>query len=157
MHANARLLHVFYESFGRLDPAPMVTSYAPDAHFSDPVFVDLRGAEIGGMWRMLAARAKGFSLEFRDVEADDRAGRAHWEAHYVFSKTGRAVHNVIDATFTFSGGKIARHVDSFDLWRWAGMALGPSGTLLGWAPFLQNKIRSEARRGLDAFLAEKPA
>jgi hypothetical protein len=33
------------------------------------------------------------------------------------------------------------------------MALGPSGKLLGWAPFVQNGIRKRALEGLDAFIA----
>jgi hypothetical protein len=33
------------------------------------------------------------------VSADANGGRAHWEAHYLFSATGRQVHNIIDGTF----------------------------------------------------------
>jgi hypothetical protein len=65
------------------------------------------------------------------------------------------VHNIIDATFTFRDGKIVRHVDRFDLWRWAGMALGVTGKLLGWTPIVQGKIRAQAAQGLDAFIAKK--
>jgi hypothetical protein len=105
------------------------------------------------MWRMLAARVKDFRLEFRDVDADARAGRAHWEAWYTFSATGLPVHNVIDARFAFLDGKIQEHRDTFDLWRWAGMALGTKGKLLGWAPFVQGAIRKQAARGLDEWMA----
>jgi len=152
--ANVTLLRTFYDAFSRLDAETMVACYAPDAHFSDPVFVDLKGAEIFAMWRMLAKRAQGFTLTFRDVTADDLIGSAHWEAQYLFSKTGRQVLNVIDASFAFEGGKIARHQDRFDLWRWAGLALGTPGKLLGWTPMMKGKIRGEARKGLDAFMKE---
>jgi len=152
MHPNATMLEAFYGALSRLDAEAMVSCYSPEARFSDPVFVDLKGGEIFAMWRMLARRAKDFHLTFRGVSADDATGRAHWEADYLFSKTGRKVHNVIDASFTFAGGKIVRHEDRFDLWRWAGMALGAPGTLLGWTPLLQGKIRAEARRGLDEFM-----
>jgi hypothetical protein len=64
------------------------------------------------------------------------------------------VHNVIDARFTFRDGKIIRHVDTFDLYRWAGMALGFKGKLLGWLPPVQNGIRKKAAEGLDAYLAK---
>jgi ketosteroid isomerase-like protein len=151
-HPNAAAVEAFYEAFARLDAETMVSCYAPDARFSDAVFVDLKGEEIFAMWRMLAKRAKDFELSFRDVVADDRAGSAHWEARYLFSKTGRQVHNVIDATFTFSNGKIVTHEDRFDLWRWAGMALGAPGKLLGWTPILKGKIRAEARKGLEEFM-----
>ncbi len=47
------MIERFYDAFGRRDGAAMEACYAPDVHFSDPVFVDLRGAEAGAMWRML--------------------------------------------------------------------------------------------------------
>lgn len=154
-HPNARVIETFYTAFQRRDPAGMVACYAPDVRFSDPVFQDLRGPQVGAMWHMLAERAASIQLEYRDIAADDTAGRAHWEARYNFSQTGRAVHNVIDATFELRDGKIVRHIDRFDLWRWAGMALGLKGKLLGWAPPVQRAIRKTALGGLAAFEAKR--
>ncbi len=109
------------------------------------------------MWAMLCARGKDLAVEWRDVRADDRAGSAHWEARYTFSATGRPVHNVIDAEFTFRDGRIATHVDRFDFWRWSRMALGMKGALLGWSPLVRNAVRRQARRGLDAWIARERA
>lgn len=106
---------------------------------------------------MLAQRAKGFSLTFRDVIADEARGSAHWEARYQFSKTGRKVHNVVDAAFVFSNGRIVKHEDRFDFWRWTRMAFGVPGVLLGWTPVLKGKVREEARKGLAEFTREEPA
>jgi ketosteroid isomerase-like protein len=151
-HANAAVIEKLYTAFAKLDAETMVSCYAPDAHFSDAVFTDLKGEQLFAMWRMLAKRAKGFTLTYRDVEADDVAGKAHWEATYLFSKTGRQVHNVIDASFAFADGKIVAHQDRFDLWRWAGMALGAPGKLLGWTPLMKGKIRRTAKEGLEEFM-----
>jgi ketosteroid isomerase-like protein len=153
MHANAELITRFYEAFARLDGAAMAACYAPDATFSDPVFPDLRGPRVGGMWRMLTANAREFSLVFDGVEADDSQGRAHWVATYTFSGTGRRVVNDIQARFTFRDGQIATHKDSFDLWKWTRQALGPVGWVAGWTPMVQGKVRSQADRGLTKFLA----
>jgi ketosteroid isomerase-like protein len=157
LHPNAQLIERFYAAFQRRDPDGMIACYAPDVWFSDPVFRDLRGPRAGAMWRMLAERATSLELTFGDIAADDTTGRAHWEARYVFSATGRHVHNVIDARFELQGGKIVRHADSFDLWRWAGMALGAKGKLLGWAPPIQNAIHRTALKGLEAFEAKPRA
>jgi ketosteroid isomerase-like protein len=157
MHPNAVLVTRLYESFQRLDGDGMAACYQPDATFSDPVFQDLRGPQVPAMWRMLAGRAKDFRLTFRDVRADDAQGSAHWEATYAFGKAGRRVHNRIDATFAFRDGKIARHVDRFDLYAWTRMALGPTGALLGWTPMVQGKVRREAMAGLEKFMAERKA
>jgi ketosteroid isomerase-like protein len=151
MHPNARLIETFYTSFQKRDAEGMVACYHPDVRFSDPVFHELQGARACAMWRMLCKRASDLQIEFRDVQADDRTGSAHWEARYLFSATGRKVHNVIDAKFEFRDGKIVRHADTFDLWRWAGMALGPKGKLLGWLPPIQRAIHQKAVRGLDEF------
>jgi ketosteroid isomerase-like protein len=148
MNANEATIRRFYEAFQKRDAATMAACYAPDVQFSDPVFPDLRGPQAGQMWKMLCERGKDLRLEFRDVRADDRAGSAHWEAWYTFSATGRPVHNVIDATFGFRDGRIARHDDRFDLYRWSRQALGPAGLLLGWSPLLQNKVRAMAAKGL---------
>ncbi len=156
MHPNATAIRDFYECFSRKDAEGMIAHYAPDVEFSDPVFQDLKGEEVFAMWRMLCKRAQDFSLEASAIEADDTSGRAHWEARYLFSKTGRRIHNRIDASFTFRDGKIVRHRDVFDLWAWASMALGVKGRLIGWLPPVQAAIRREADAGLRAFMRPRP-
>ena len=151
MHPHAGLIETFYSSFQKRDAEGMVACYHPEVVFSDPVFHELAGARACAMWRMLCERATELAVDYRDVRADDRSGSAHWEARYLFSATGRRVHNVIDATFEFRDAKIIRHADTFDLWRWAGMALGPRGKLLGWLPPVQRAIHDKAVGGLDAF------
>ena len=155
MHPNERLIHGFYSCFQQLDAVGMAECYAPDVVFSDPVFPCLEGGEAGAMWHMLASRAKEFQLTFRDVKADDVHGSAHWEATYLFSNTGRRVHNVIDAEFEFRSGLIVRHVDRFDFWRWSRQALGLSGALIGWTPLVRNAVRREAKKGLGQFIAAR--
>jgi len=157
MHPNARLIETFYTSFQKRDAEGMVACYHPDVRFSDPVFHELVGARACAMWRMLCGRAKELEIEFRDVQADDRTGSAHWEARYLFSATGRKVHNVIEAKFELRDGKIVRHVDTFDLWRWAGMALGARGKLLGWLSPVQRAIHAKAIAGLDEFERSRAA
>lgn len=155
MHPNAALIDRFYTAFAARDADAMVACYAPDVHFSDPVFPDLHGERAGAMWKMLAGRAKDLKVVHSGVSADDDTGRAHWEADYTFSASGKLVHNVIDARFEFRDGKIVRHVDNFDLARWAGMALGLPGKLFGGFGFMQNGIRKKAAAGLDAYLAKR--
>ena len=154
-HANAELIQRFYSAFQALDAETMAACYAEDVRFSDPVFVDLRGAEAGGMWRMLCSRAEDFSLTFDSVQADDHAGSARWVATYRFSATGRQVINHIQARFVFRDGLIVEHRDHFDLWRWARQALGGKGLLLGWAPPVQTAIRRQAARALAQFRASR--
>jgi ketosteroid isomerase-like protein len=153
MSANEETIRRFYAAFQKRDAATMAACYAPDVQFSDPVFPDLRGADVGTMWKMLCERGKDLKVEFSGVSADDATGRAHWEAWYTFSTTGRKVHNVIDATFEFRDGRIVRHTDRFDLYRWSRQALGAAGVLLGWSPLLQNKVRAMAAKGLADYRA----
>jgi ketosteroid isomerase-like protein len=155
MNANEDTIRRFYTAFQQRDAGTMAACYGPDVKFSDPVFTDLRGASAGAMWKMLCERGKDLKIEFRDVRADATTGSAHWEAWYTFSASGRKVHNIIDATFEFRDGKIVSHTDRFDLHRWAGLALGLPGKLLGWTPLLQNKIRAMARKGLDDYQAKR--
>lgn len=130
----------------------MAGLYHPDARFSDPVFTDLRGKEVGMMWRMLCERGKDLKVEHSAVKVDGDEGSAHWEAWYTFSATGRNVHNIIDARFRFDGDKIIEHHDTFSLWRWSRQALGPIGIVLGWSPVVSGKVQGQARKNLDKFI-----
>ena len=150
-HPNVQLIRRFYAALQRRDAEAMSACYAPRAVFSDPAFGELHGDEIGWMWRMLLARAHDFSVAFDGVDAADDAGGAQWTATYVFSQSGRMVVNQVRARFVFVDGLIAEHRDSFNLWRWAAQAFGLKGSLLGWTPFMQHAIRTQARRSLDAY------
>jgi ketosteroid isomerase-like protein len=155
MSNHIQIIEQFYTAFAKRDAAGMIACYHAQVRFSDPVFVDLDAREAAGMWRMLCERAQAFSLEFSDVRADGDSGSAHWEARYLFSATGRTVHNVIDAEFRFADGKIIEHRDRFDFYRWSRQALGISGVLLGWTPMLRNKVRGQARKGLEHYLRKQ--
>jgi ketosteroid isomerase-like protein len=146
------LIQRFYGAFARLDGDEMAACYAPDARFSDPVFSDLRGEEPGAMWRMLTGRARDLEVRLLAHEAEGDSGRAHWVADYTF-RTGRRVHNDINAEFRFEHGLIAEHRDSFSFYTWARQALGPIGLALGWTPAVRAKVQREARAGLDEFIA----
>ncbi|MCB8967257.1 MAG: nuclear transport factor 2 family protein [Chloroflexota bacterium] len=156
MDFNKQLIIAFYTAFQQLDYASMIACYHQDVHFFDPVFTDLHGKQAGAMWHMLCERGKDLQISFTDVQADPTNGRAHWEATYTFSTTGRKVHNVVEASFTFRDGKIVRHEDSFGFWRWTCMALGPTGVLLGWTPMVQRRVRETAVTGLNKFIAQHP-
>jgi len=148
--ANKALIERFYEAFGQCNGAAMTACYTPDAHFRDPAFGDLHGADIGAMWRMLTSRATDLKIELHEHEADETSGSAHWIARYTFS-TGRPVVNDIQAKFRFADGLIDDHVDDFDFRAWAKQALGPSGHLVALVPPLRRKARAQALDQLEAF------
>ncbi len=153
MHPNAQLIQQFYQAFQALDAVAMAACYTDDIEFSDPVFPRLKGPQVAAMWSMLTSRAVDFSLSFDSIEADESNGRAAWVATYRFSQTGRMVVNRIEAKFSFRDGKICRHQDHFDLWKWCRQALGLKGWLFGAFPAVQNKIRAQAALGLAKLTA----
>lgn len=155
MHDNAALIKRFYTAFAARDAAIMAACYHPTVRFSDPAFPNLQGADASAMWAMLLSRGKDLKVGFRDIEADDSSGQAHWKASYTFSKTGRKVVNRIDASFRFKEGLIVEHIDAFSFPRWARQALGITGLLLGHTKFLQKKVQAEAAKGLTAWQASK--
>jgi hypothetical protein len=155
VNTHETLLEDFYTAFQHKDYMTMIGCYHPDIHFSDPVFTDLHGNRAKAMWHMLCNRGQDLQVTFNNIQANSREGQAHWEATYTFS-TGRKVHNVIEAHFVFADGKIIEHEDSFDLWHWTRMALGPVGWLLGWHPRLQQKVRGTAAASLNNFISQHP-
>lgn len=153
---NKALIKHFYESFARHDAEAMAACYHENVEFSDPAFLSLKGEDARNMWRMLISRGKAtLKISFENVEADEQKGSADWTAEYEFSQTGRNVINIIHAEFEFLDGKIIKHVDDFDFWKWSRQAIGLPGSLLGWSSFLKDKVRQKAAAGLAEFIANR--
>ena len=155
MSEQADLIEKFYAAFARRDGEAMAACYADDVRFSDPVFPTLEGEHAGAMWKMLCGRAKDLDIVASDISWDGSTGHAKWVAHYTFAATGRKVENIIRATFKIAGGKIVKHTDVFDFWRWSRQALGPAGAILGWSSFLQKKVQGQAAKSLTEYETKK--
>lgn len=153
---QSETIESFYRAFAQRDYAGMAACYHPSIHFADPVFPDLRGSEARAMWHMLCEQGADLEVSFADVAAEGNQGTAQWSADYTFSPTGRRVHNNVDAVFEFADGKIIRHIDSFDLWKWTRMALGATGIVTGWTGFTQSRVRATAGKSLRRFMASHP-
>lgn len=121
--------------------------------FEDPAFGVLKGDHAKNMWRMLCEFQKGkdFKITYSNIEANDLNGTAHWEAFYTFSKTGRKVHNEIQSRFEFKDGKIIKHTDTFDLYKWSKQAFGLKGFLLGKTTFFKKKLNTQTNSLLSKF------
>lgn len=152
MNANEQLIHHFYTCFKNKDYKGMQACYADDATFSDAVFKNLNLAQVKAMWQMLILKGKDMRIEFGQISANEKTGKAHWDAYYTFSSTGKKVINKIDANFEFENGKIVKHTDDFNFYTWAKQALGTTGLLLGWTGFLKNKIQTTAMANLEKFM-----
>src|SRR5690348_17208123 len=155
--ANEALVRRFFGAFQSLDAGGMNACYASEVSFTNPVFQRLSGDRARAMWRMLASRSKGIELTFAVGAVDAATASATWVARYEFSATGRQVENHVSSRFWFEDGLIARQEDTFDLWRWASMALGARGMLLGWLPPVRSTIRAQAADNLDRFIAGEKA
>ena len=105
------LIQRFYAAFAAKDGVAMAACYAPDAHFSDPVFTDLRGPEPGAMWKMLSERAADLRVELAEHDADAETGSARWIAHYTFTRTGRSVVNDVRANDTHLRARLQAWMD----------------------------------------------
>lgn len=156
MNVHQSLLEQFYTAFQQRDYRGMAAVYHPAATFRDGAFDLQNGKEIAAMWHMLCTAGRDLRVEYGDVQADEKRGSGHWQAWYTFSRTGRPVYNVIESAFEFQEGKVIRQVDRFSFWRWSRQSLGLVGWLLGWTPFLQNKVRATAMGGLRKFIGEHP-
>ena len=151
---DKELIEKFYSAFQNKDSETMGSCYHPDVVFTDPAFGTLKGDRAKAMWKMLCISGKDLKVEFSDVSAEENNGSAHWEADYTFSRTGKKVHNIIDATFVFKDGLIITHTDDFNLKKWAGQALGFKGKILGGTAFFKKKLQAQTNSMLDRFIKE---
>ena len=100
------LITEFYTAFAAHDYKRMAACYHDEIEFNDPAFGTLKGDQAKAMWKMLIERSEG---KLKVVFSDITSSSAHWEAFYLFTKTGRNVHNKIDARF-----------DSRNCWKFRG-------------------------------------
>lgn len=151
------LIEKFYQAFSDLDAETMVSYYHDDIVFEDPAFGVLKGDKAKAMWQMLCASQKGkdFKVISSDITANETEGSAHWEAFYTFSKTGRKVHNKINAQFEFKDGFIISHKDTFNLHNWAKQAMGFKGLVIGRTRYFSNKLKTQTNYLLDKYIQEK--
>lgn len=156
MTENEQLIHSFYTCFKNKDYKGMQACYADNATFSDAVFKNLNADQVKAMWEMLILKGKDFHIKFNSISANNSFVKAHWDAYYTFSATGKKVVNKIDAVFEIKNGKIIKHTDNFDFYTWASQALGIKGFLLGWTSFLRKKVAKQAMKNLDNFMNAKP-
>jgi len=153
MNINEEVITHFYTCFKNKDIKGMQDCYAHNTIFNDAVFSNLNAIQVRSMWEMLIKSGKDMRLEFDHVQADERTATANWLAYYTFSATGNKVVNKVKASFILENGKIISHTDDFDFYQWAKQALGVTGLLLGWTPFLKNKIRKRAADNLRLYMA----
>ena len=144
----------FYQAFKSMEVDRMLAHYHPQVIFEDPAFGELNYEEVCAMWHMLieSQRGQDFQISYRITSEDEQEGKANWEAHYTFSRTGRRVHNVIEAHMRFEQGQIIQHHDNFNLHRWAGQALGWSGRLIGWTPYFRKQLQAQTNRMLKRYM-----
>ena len=154
MTSNEKLIHSFYQAFQNKDYVTMQNCYAEKAEFSDNVFQHLDTLQVKKMWEMLIKKSTDLKIEAGNIQADESNGSAEWIASYTFSKTNRKVINKVKAKFTFDQGKIVKHTDRFNFYKWSGQALGFLGIILGWSSLIKNKVRHEAMNNLNEFIAE---
>ncbi|MGJ8550047.1 nuclear transport factor 2 family protein [Winogradskyella wichelsiae] len=151
------ILETFYTALSDCDGQTMASCYHDDVIFEDPAFGILKGERAKAMWLMLCESQSGdnFNVSFSEIETTENIGSAHWEAKYLFSQTGRKVHNKIDASFEFKNGLIIKHTDTFNLHKWAKQAMGIKGIFFGGMQFFKNKLQAQTNSLLDKYIEKK--
>jgi ketosteroid isomerase-like protein len=153
---NVKLIEKFYTSFSEGDFKGMKECYHAEICFQDPVFGKLMGEKPGNMWEMLLSQKKAnLTISFDRIDVSSNTGKAHWTAEYLYGKSKRKVTNIVRAEFKFKEGKIIEHIDTFDLWKWTKQAMGITGYLMGWTPFMKTKIQATTNKRLNDFMKNK--
>ncbi len=155
MNAEEQLISAFYSNLQKRDYHRLLECYHPDIFFYDPVFGNLEGRQVRGMWIMLLSTVGELKVQREGIEGADGYGGCSWSVSYVFPPTKRKVVNKGKAHFAFSEGRIVEHQDDFPMWRWCTQAFGIKGLLLGWTPVFQNKVRRKVRMQLERFMIRK--
>jgi ketosteroid isomerase-like protein len=149
---NEEIIRNFYTAFSSKDAVNMIKYYNDDVVFEDPAFGVLKGDKAKNMWMMLCETAKDLKIDFEILSSSGDNVKAKWDAYYTFSRTGRKVHNKIEANFIIENGLIVDHLDTFNLHKWASQALGFSGKLIGWTGFFKRKLNAQTAQLLSRYM-----
>jgi len=153
---NNELIEKFYSSFSNGNIKEMTECYHKNISFHDPVFGTLKRKRVLKMWEMLLSRrTKSTKISFTNIQTTIETGTANWTAEYIYGEKNRKIINIVSANFKFKDGKIIEHTDTFNLWKWTQQAIGTVGYLIGWTPFMRNKIQKTAKQQLDNFMNKK--
>tara|TARA_B110000240_G_C13207180_1_gene328762 strand:- start:127 stop:594 length:468 start_codon:yes stop_codon:yes gene_type:complete len=153
---NKEIIEKFYTSFTEGNAKGMTECYHENVIFQDDVFGTLNGDRACKMWEMLlSGKTEPTKISFNNIEANMESGSANWRAEYNYGEKKRKVINNVQGNFKFKDGKIIEHKDYFKLWEWTQQALGPVGYLIGWTPFMKNKIQNTTNKKLDDFISKK--
>lgn len=156
MHSNTGLIQHFYQSFANGAIEDMVNCYDDSATFEDPAFGQLKGEDVRNMWRMLLESSKGqLKVTFDSIHENKENVFAKWKAEYVFSQTNRKVVNEIEAHFVVKNGKIIKHIDNFNLWKWSRQALGFKGFIIGYTSFFKKALHKKTHHLLRKFVQKR--
>jgi len=129
---NKEIIIKFYDAFSNHNPETMVNFYDDNIEFEDPAFGILKGIAAKMMWKMLIEISKGnLKITVENIKSEENFGSVDWKAEYIFSQTKRKVINNVHAEFEFQNGKIIKHKDFFDFYKWSCQALGIFGFLFG--------------------------
>ena len=143
----------FYASFSQGNANEMLKLYHPEIEFADPAFGTLKAEKAHAMWRMLlSSKQAQLKISYTIIDYSDTQVKVNWIADYYFGPKKRKVKNNVIADLTFQDGKVIKHTDSFDLWKWSRQALGISGFLPGWSGFLKRKIQERTNKRLINYM-----
>jgi ketosteroid isomerase-like protein len=149
--STLEIVNKFYSAFQAGDAVTMGQQYADTDTpvFSDEIFIGLSSEEARKMWTLLLQGRQKPVVKFEVVVAGDDHAVVRWTADFIFSKTGRTVHNEVTSLLFIRDGKIIRQDDKFDLCMWTRQAYGLiGGTSL--CTFPDQTIRKQARTSLEA-------
>lgn len=150
---SASIVREFYSAFQSKDSQMMANLYHDEASFYDPAFGKLNATEVRAMWTMLCSSSKDLVIEFEILSSNEGEVKTKWQAYYSFGKKKRKVHNVIVSTIEVKGAKIYRHIDEFNLHKWAKQAMGVSGYLLGGTSFFKKSLNKKTKSRLLRFMS----
>ncbi len=140
----------FIDSLSRRDVAALQAGYHAQASLSDPLHPDLRGPQVGCLWRWRLHRCEGWDVRALTWAGDERKARLRWQVDWRLRERGGRGRTTIDTTFTFWDDLIVRQVDEYPVWPQLGRCQGLTGWALGWLPAWQGR----SRRVLAGRLAE---
>jgi hypothetical protein len=149
-------IETYFDAFSKGDYRTMRSLCDPKITFNDPVYTSLQGKSVFALHHFMAERRICPTITIRSISEKGNRVKVKWTNEYEYATYKTHISIDVRSIFHFEHTSIISQTDQYNLWKWSKMALGFTGTYLGWTPMFRSTLRRSSQQSLATFIQKHP-